>query len=1186
MIQIADIKPGIRVTGITLNQATQILSAEACDGSVSILGRNDDGTTVDTILFEDQLDTIEIASQAMSWTFTADSESYRLASEAYRIKLAWLFDPMMAVHTSNVEPLPHQITAVYEAMLPRQPLRFILADDPGAGKTIMTGLLLKELIIRGDVKRCLIVSPGSLCEQWQEELSNKFNLEFKILTNEDIEASLGNIFDKTPFCIARLDKLARCIKSDEQGQTTQIRLRKLLEQSEWDLIVCDEAHKMSASWFGGDLKKTKRFQLGEMLSGLTRHFLLLTATPHNGKNDEFELFLSLVDAERYAQMKPSQKQNTDKNGDYSDIMRRLVKEELIRFDGTPLFPERIAQTLNYDLSSDELLLYEEVTEYVQTQFDRAEKVTKKRFNTVGFALTILQRRLASSPEAIYLSLSRRLERLERKLKDIEMHRDKLASAYSEIDWDDIDDMDAAEVEENEEELLDQSTASTSIPELRDEIETLRRLKASAERIRNSNKDKKWEELSNLLIENEKMYIESEGEFAREKLIIFTEHRDTLNYLLRKIGILLGNNRIVTIHGGMHREERHQAEAEFKTNPDITVLIATDAAGEGINLQRAHLMINYDLPWNPNRLEQRFGRIHRIGQRSTCYLWNLVANNTREGAVFQRLFEKLEMERERLGGKVFDILGKVTFDDGKPLRDLLLDAIQRDQSPESKAYFERIVDTAFDAKKIKALLDERALATDVLDAASVERIREEMDRLEARKMQPHFISSFFLSVFKSLGGQYRKRANQRCSLLRVPKAIREEANILDSTQPVSEKYEYICFDKASKVIDGMPEAELVCPGSSLLNAAVSLTLKNHFHRFKEGTIFVDDTDFGTEPKLLFYIESTMINAVVRQNVNEVIFKQVNYIFMYQDGHAQNAGYAPYLDYRAPNDDELSKAKEYVKSQTWLTKDIEQKAVRYAVSNIIQKQFRQLREERKLRYEKIEAQVKSRLCCAINYWDAKANDHEEKAIKGLKNANSNAAQARAKADKLRIQQANRLRELELEKQVFSGQPQITGAAVVIPVGLMNLLCGKSVDSEISHDKKTMEMAGMNAVMAIEKRLGFAPVDVSSENCGYDIESKIPVERRNDGNALRLIEVKARKADADFVTLTRNEILTARNCEENGNYILAVVMVDGEKTETTYFEHIHFNEPDVSMRSCNYSIQDLKQQAESKLQNVLSH
>lgn len=670
MAKLAELVPGALVGGLDpQGQVTVVSASQLGANAIELVYRNAAGEIASQMLFADDAERLVIGQKRRLWTFDGDGDELRLALEAWRIHYAHLFDPYLAVTTSSVEPLPHQIAAVYQEMLPRLPLRYVLADDPGAGKTIMTGLLIRELVARGDLARCLIVCPGSLAEQWQDELHRKFHLPFHILSRDRLENSLtGNGFQETNLAIARLDALAR----DE-------RLLEKLKASEWDLIVCDEAHKMSASSSGDKVYKTLRYSLGELLSGICRHFLLLTATPHNGKESDFRLFLALIDQDRFGGV-PGADGGSVNPG---DVMRRLVKEELLRFDGTPLFPEREAISLHYSLSPGESDLYEAVTAYVQSQFNRADKLTGKRRVTVGFALTVLQRRLASSPEAIYQSLARRRQRLQKQLE--EERQGKRQDDFVLDDNYDEDELTAEQLESQEEELSARASASTSIPELEAEIACLVELERHAARVRQAGTDRKWEELSGLL----------QTDLFRnrnEKLIIFTEHRDTLRYLEDKIASLLGDSRaVVVIHGSMPRGERHRVEASFKNDPETRILVATDAAGEGINLQRSHLMVNYDLPWNPNRLEQRFGRIHRIGQKHVCRLWNLVASQTREGRVFQRLFDKLEQEKASLGGKVFDILGKLSFEN-RPLRDLIINAVRED---EKAPQINRIIDSALD-----------------------------------------------------------------------------------------------------------------------------------------------------------------------------------------------------------------------------------------------------------------------------------------------------------------------------------------------------------------------------------------------------------------------------------------------------------------------------------------------------------
>jgi SNF2 family DNA or RNA helicase len=632
----------------------------------------------------------------------------------------------------------------------------------------MAGLFIKELIARGDLQRCLIVCPGNLVEQWQDELYQKFDLPFEIMTSDNFEAArTGNWFAENPLAICRLDKLSR--NEDVQGK---------LEATDWDLVVCDEAHKMSAHYFGGEIGYTKRYRLGQLLSSITRHFLLLTATPHSGKEEDFQLFMALLDGDRFEGRFRDGVHTTDA----TDLMRRLVKEQLVKFDGTPLFPERIAYTANYTLSDAEAELYKQVTEYVREEFNRAEALENEgRKGTVGFALTILQRRLASSPEAIYHSLRRRRERLEKRLRE-EQLLNRAASAqvdlnvdlpsYSKDDIEDLEDSPDAEIENTEEKVVDQASAARTIAELQTEIGMLKHLETIALRVRQSGTDRKWEELSQLLQNNSEMF---DVHGHRRKLIVFTEHRDTLNYLAERITSLLGRpEAIVMIHGSLGREQRKNAEQNFTQDKDVEILVATDAAGEGINLQRAHLMVNYDLPWNPNRLEQRFGRIHRIGQTEVCHLWNMVAKETREGEVYHRLLEKLDEERKALGGQVFDVLGRLTFED-RPLRELLLEAVRYGDQPEVRARLTRVIDQALDRDHLRQLLEERALIRDSMDTRRVQQIREDMERAEVRRLQPHFIATFFMEAFRLLGGTIRERA-QAGRITHVPAVMQRDRAI--------------------------------------------------------------------------------------------------------------------------------------------------------------------------------------------------------------------------------------------------------------------------------------------------------------------------------------------------------------------------------------------------------------------------
>ena len=1167
MSKLEELTVGCSVNGLVNNESVQVVAVKWFGSAVlEITYKNSQGLLANQLLYREDEARLEVQDANLPWSFDADGDTVRLASEAYRINLAHIFDPYLAVHTSSIEPLPHQISAVYQEMLPRLPLRYILADDPGAGKTIMTGLLLKELIIRGDLKRCLIVSPGSLSEQWQDELYSKFHLKFEILTNDRFEAAVsGNVFEEVNLCIVRLDKLAR-----------NEALQEKLKVTEWDLIVVDEAHKMSATVWGGEVKYTKRFLLGRLLSDITRHFLLLTATPHNGKDEDFQLFMSLIDPERFAGAQRTSNQAID----VSDVMRRLVKEDLLKFDGTPLFPERRAYTVNYDLSPKESVLYHEVTSYVQEEFNRADQLSNERKNTVGFALTILQRRLASSPEAIFQSLHRRRERLENRLNEEKLGKraeDYRSTINYDADYDD-DDYSSEEIEREEENVADQASAARTIQELEAEIRTLKHLEKIANEVRLSGEDRKWDELSKLLQDNECMFT-ADGQ--REKLIIFTEHKDTLRYLTDKIRTLFGSDdSVVTIHGGMLRDERRKVEEMFRQDKNVRILIATDAAGEGINLQRAHLMINYDLPWNPNRLEQRFGRIHRIGQTEVCHLWNLVSQETREGMVFQCLFNKLEEERAALGGKVFDILGDMTFEN-KPLRELLIEAIRYGNDPKVRERLWQVVDHSMNTDKFRELISENALTEDSMDVSKVMEIKEEMERVEAHKLQPHFIEAFFIEAFKSLGGKIHKREHGRYEITSVPFAIRNRDMQIGFGESVLPRYERICFEKDDCNIPGLVPASLICPGHPLLDATVDLIRERNADALKHGSIFIDDEDYGRDPRLLFYIEDAIQDGVILPNGNKrIISKNVHFVELKEDGTAKNAGYAPYLDYRAASEEETKAILDYAKSQAWLSQGVEDRAQGYAISEIIPEHFTRVKTHKLEMLDKIAKAVKDRMTQEIQYWDFRAIDLREKEAAGKGNQRLTSANAARRAEELEARMQKRLAEIDTERMISAMPPVIVGGSLVIPKGLLHILTHQATPDTFSQgDRQAVEHAAMKAVMDIEIRLGNTPKDVSAAKCGYDVESRIPERIRAYARALRMIEVKGRKKGSTTVTVSKNEILTCLNKPDE--FILAIVEVDGDKTRTVYLKKPFKNAPDFTATSVNFDIVDLINNAEIEYQ-----
>lgn len=1158
MVRLEDIIAGATIRGILPGSEVTVEAVKWIGSNViELVYKDASGRVNNELVYRDKEPLLELISPGKTYSLDTDGELIRLASEARRIRLAYLFDPHLAVHTSMIEPLPHQITAVYGEMLTRQPLRYLLADDPGAGKTIMAGLLIKELMVRGDVQRCLVVAPGNLVDQWQDELYQRFQLPFEILTNDRIEAArTGNALSEMPLVIARLDKLAR-----DEG------LHAKLSDTDWDLIICDEAHKMSASFFSGDIKETKRYKLGKLLSSITRHFLLMTATPHNGKEEDFQLFMALLDGDRF--------EGRFRDGvhvvDVSDMMRRMVKEDLLKFDGTHLFPERRAYTVSYELSDAEAALYKEVTDYVREEFNRADALEADgRKGTVGFALTILQRRLASSPEAIYQSLKRRRERLEKRLRSEEMDKrgaEARAALFprglSDEEWQELDELPEAELEQLEDEVIDQATTARTIAELQAEISILRDLEELALKVRQSGTDKKWEELSRIL-EDRKAMFDADGH--RRKLVIFTEHRDTLRYLADRIRTLLGREEaVVTIVGGMGREERRKVQEAFTQDPEVHILVATDAAGEGINLQRAHLMVNYDLPWNPNRIEQRFGRIHRIGQTEVCHLWNLVADKTREGEVYLTLLRKLEVEREALGGGVFDVLGKAI--DGVELRHLLIEAIRYGDQPDIRTRVSRAVEQALDRKRLQALLEERALGHDSMTASHVFRIREELERAEARRLQPHFIEAFFLEAFHLLGGNIKERESRRYEIAHVPAIIRQRDRLLGMGQPVLTRYERICFEKDLIRCAGKPPAEFICPGHPLLDATIDIILERYGSLLKLGAVLVDENDEGNGPKYLFYLEHSIRDARPdASGGSRIVSRRMQFVEIDQNGKVRDAGFAPYLDYRPVKQEEKVLLAQ-VLSKIKAGKEMENLAVGHAVEELVPEHLEEVRKRKTELVDKTMAAVQERLTKEIRFWDGQANKLKEQEQAGRPNARINSAKARQRADELEARLKRRLRELEEERNLSPSPPNVLGGVLVIPIGLIRQLNGtEERPADYARNTKASEMIAVKAVMQVEREMGYAPRDVGAKKFGYDIESVIP-----ETGQLRFLEVKGRASGARVVTVTKNEILTALNKPEN--YYLALVEVENDSAKgIRYVKNPFGQKPDFGVTSVNYQWDEL--------------
>ena len=1151
-LEFGDLTAGMRLSGVEADGDVTVVAVDVHGpSSATLTYRAADGHLGERIVLTDELGGLAEASENR-WSFDADGAMFRLASEARRMQQAHLADPFAAVDTSDIEPYPHQIDAVYNRLLTRKPLRFLLADDPGAGKTIMSGLLIRELVLRGDVARCLIVAPGSLVEQWQDELWDKFGLSFELMSRAAVEASrTGNPFTEKSLLIARVDQLAR---SEE--------LIAKVKASDWDLVIVDEAHKMSAHRYGDELRRTKRFVLGETLRECTRHLVLLTATPHNGKNEDFLAFMTLIDPERFTGRLRAAKGDSDDDGpampDVDDVMRRKVKENLVTFEGRPLFPKRYAHSLNFELSEPESELYEAVTGYVRTGMNRAARMSeegdKRRGIIVGFALAGLQRRLASSPAAIYHSLRRRRDRLAEQASELR----RLAASgqpvpvidlpkgvkLAELEDFDFDDYGDAEREDLELFVIDAATAAQSADELDIEVQELEGLVVLADGVRSSGIDTKWTELRTLLrsehFASASLQPASDavdgsdgGRPPAPKLIVFSEHKDTLDYVADRIAAELGRpEAVVRIHGGIKRHDRRSIQDRFRVDPTVRVMVATDAAGEGVNLQVANMMVNYDLPWNPNRIEQRFGRIHRIGQQLPCHLWNLVAHRTREGQVFERLFEKIEQQRTVYGDQVYDVLGDAQINTS--LRDLLMQAIVADTDPAHAAWMDEVIEAGI-GRQMQEVLDERALVAGLSDPAANDKIRRDMEVARARKLQPWFVESFFTEALRLYGGRIAGREQGRFEVTRVPAAVRSHAD--PSRGAVHDRYERVTFDKAS-VQPGRPgdgaaavRADLISPGTPLLAAVVSKVLADHGETLQRGAVLVDTGDRSTDPRLLVYLDHAVTDGRRVRGARQVVSRRFQYVEIDRHGNATDPGGEPYLDYAPLSEDEKALLDGRLDLE-WAGQAAEETARAWAIEHLAGPHFDGIAAVTHDRVARVSDAVRDRLESEIRYWDRRTEEIKAKELAGGK-PRLNSGRARARAEDLAARLARRRLELSLEADLHNSPPTVVAAAVVVPQGLVDQLAGQPPDPTDEADRAETDRRAVAAVMKTERALGRVPEEQHHSNPGYDVLSTDPTT-----GVCYFIEVKGHLPRTEQISVSKRQVGQAQNNQER--WRLAVVSV----------------------------------------------
>lgn len=1039
------------------------------------------------ILDKEQIELLEVITSDGEFNFKGDPEKFVLFAEAERIKSAYQFDPLFAINCSVVDPLPHQVEAVYKYLLPQPQIRFLLADDTGAGKTIMTGLLLKELIMRNIVERILIVTPGGLTKQWQEdEMGVKFNIPFK-LVNRDVFMYEPTIFQTSDHIVTSIDFICR----EDIMQT--------VSKTSWDLIVFDEAHKLSAYEYGDKLYKSKRYEAAHILSQQCEHLLLLTATPHRGRKDTFKRLLQLLDEDIFstADLATERVKELGMNGTNKFFIRRL-KEDMKDWDGKPLYKERHTKTASFNLTTDEKLLYDAVTKYL-TQ--RKMEASETRNIHVSLALQVMQRRLVSSIFAIRNTLQKRWLALQGLADELDKNPSlwKQRIKFEELDVANIADLD--ELDDEGRDALDTIMADPKKLKLFTTAKSLSEIKAEASEV------KSLYEMANALYnqhQEEQKYIElkrlltSQGVIDGEKLVIFTEHKDTLLYLQDR----LTNNgyQVAIIHGGMSVDERRESQCRFMA-PDVQVLICTDAAGEGINLQFCRLLINWDIPWNPNRLEQRMGRIHRYGQKSDVIVFNMVASNTREGQVLQKLLCKIDIIREQLGDdRVYDVIQDV-------LKGVSLDSIISSVLNGHASELDLFIDK--DIKELGNLFTEsinnknNVIAHSVVDYKDARLLKDDSDE---KRLQPIYIRIFFERAFKHLGGHYDEIADGIYQITYIPDLI---------VQRLKEQYKiyaeqltslYFFFDK-TKYLEYQNSAaqygraHYINPGNALFDCLVDIVRDSFRDEMLKGSVLVSPED--KSPFFAFFVKNQIMDNRPTQSGEPNIANELLTLICQEDaGMFYQTSPAKLLDLCPP----VEFAKEIVPPAPANESEVIEWAYENQTEPLLSETEKTIKEDSASRQEYLQTaftQIILDIQGEINELQNKLlfTDDDKLQQKLL------AKEARYEALKRRKQE--RIAQMDKMIELFPVEPEVLGCAYVVPLNQVEYHqnFGMTRDDDV-------EAVAMKVAMDYETVHGRNVEDVSNENVGYDVKSI-----DGSGNK-RYIEVKGR-AGTDGVMLSENEM-----------------------------------------------------------------
>jgi superfamily II DNA or RNA helicase len=1106
-MDVPELKPNLIINSSIFPEPVKIIALVPMGDSVKLICEGmHSGKVHQPILTAEQIAEFEISPE--SEPFDGDAAKFRLGVEAIRLGLAYEYDPYFSLSIARVDPLPHQLEAVYDYFLKLPRIRFLLADDPGAGKTIMAGLLIKELKVRGLIQRVLIVTPANLSFQWQRELKDKFRETFKVIRSDILRATYGaNPWQDTNQCITSVSWVSRIEDAKDS-----------LFRSRWDLIIVDEAHKMSAY---SEKKKTLAYQLGESLSEMTDHYLLMTATPHKGDPKNFSLFLKLLDRDVYGDIKSLERAMEER---VAPFYLRRVKEALVTFPDPDtgnvksLFTKRNVHTVGFQIDNDELDFYDNLTRYVEDQSIKASQDDSARGRALGFTMAMLQRRFASSIYAVRRTLERMKAKREKILEDPEAYRQEQILKKVPDDFDELP-------EEEKEEILtslEDVVASINPEDLREEILELGKLADQARLLEKREIETKLNKLREVITEG--------GIFQDEKmkLLLFTEHKDTLDYLAGdgRDGRPLGKLRewglnITQIHGGMKIGDRDTpgtriyAEREFKE--ECQVLVATEAAGEGINLQFCWYMINYDIPWNPNRLEQRMGRIHRYGQEKDCLICNFVSTNTREGSVLEKLFDRISQIEDDLDpnrtGKVFNVLGDIF--PANQLERMLRDMYARNLT--EAVIKDRIVEQV-DTERLKRITEStlEGLAKRELNLSAIVGKSEEA---KERRLVPEVIEDFFIQA-SPLAGISPKQDRKQQHVYRVGRLPRILMPYGEQLEPrfgkLGREYKQIVFDKELLTID--PTLEWVTPGHPLFESVRAIVQDNAGKDLKRGAVFYDIHRFI--PALL-----NVFSGEIRDGRGHVLHKRLFVTQTDRDGNITVRQPTIFLDLSlAPKNTEVPDSKGLPGRDQ-------------AETVLYQKALMPILNEERVQREKEVKTISKHIGISLNA----IIDRVQIQLGELLNQKESGSQESGldgrikmfedRLDELNNRMEKRLNELDKEQQCTISNIQHLGSAWVLPHPEQEAPEVKKMVSDPEIEKIAVE-----TVIRHEESRGWKVQSVEAENRGFDLISRKPhPEDPETTIGVRFIEVKGRSHIGE-VALTTNEYKTAERLKKD--YWLYVV------------------------------------------------